>query len=379
MQWWKDHCIITPESDGNGFIEICPEWIDLPESDMAARDVNHSHVKDLAQSYARAGVAQLEGQVKILFFHHLLVEAGLNPQNLRLKPFLESRQKPCRMFAVVGAHRSCALQMLRLQKPNNPKYKRLKVQAATCHDSNDSRLKALTFGTLENTIQSVRLVSDAWDYISQIHRYYDNLKEHYGARFPEHPDCSAKMSAYKKSCKATMTGYTVPTLGNLFAIANTWGQLWTNISTVMINDRNKTTLTSTGKKSKAKSTKKLGHSWLCDMSKIPQEQLIAWSREVVREEILPAEFKTRCNTWKKHMKVQDFVVSWFNIEYQDEKEEVETYTELAQMYPFLQDEAFFQQMMMHYPSSGKIEVLPTGIADVLRQKIAGTTAVQCCI
>jgi hypothetical protein len=378
MKWWKDHTIVTSESDGRGFIEICPEWIDLPEADMAARDINDTHVNDLAKSYMKVGVGHLRGQVKILFFHHEVVQANLNPLDLRLAPFLESRRKPCKMYAIVGAHRSTALQKLRQQKPNNVKFARLKVEAALAHDSNDTRLKALTFGTLENTIQSVRLEADSWDYIAQIHRYYDSLKQKYGNRFPDHPDCSAKLSAYKKTCRATMTGYTSATLGNFFTIANTWGDLWINISTVMIRDRNKTTLTSTGKKSKAKATKKLGHSWLCDMSKIPEEQLVAWSRDVVREEILPAEFKQRCNTWKKHIKVQTFVVDWYNIEYQGEEDEIESYSELAEKYPFLQDEAFFEQMMMHYPSSGKVEVLPSGIADLLLQKIERTTAVRQC-
>ena len=378
MKWWKDHIIVTPETDGSGFIEILPEWIDLPDSDMAAREVNDTHVKDLVESYSRIGVAQLEGQVKILFFHHHLVAAGLNPQELRLKPYLESGVKPCKMVAVVGAHRSRAIQKLRLLKPNNIKYKRLKVQAAVCHDSDHSRLKALTFGTLENTIQAVRLKADAWDYIAQIHRYYDSLKQKFEDRFPDHTDCADALTAYKKTVRATMKGFTQATLGNFFAIANTWGKLWKNISTVMINDRNKVNLTGTGKKSKAKTTKKLGHSWLCDMSKIPEDQLIAWSDEVVREEITPAEFKARCNMWKKHIKVQDFVVDWYNIEYQDDRdfEEVDTYSELAEKYPFLQDEDFFEQMLMHYPTSGKVEILPSGIADVLRQKIRGTTAVK---
>jgi hypothetical protein len=190
------------------------------------------------------------------------------------------------------------------------------------------------------------------------------------------------MSDYKKICRATMTGYTSATLGNFFTIANTWGQLWLNLSTVMIRDRSKTALTAKGKKSKAKNTKKLGHSWLCDMSKIPKKLLIDWSRQVVLEEILPAEFKARCQTWKKHFKVQGFIVSWYNIEYQDEDDQqVDNYTELAKKFPFLQDEAFFEQMLMHYPTSGKVEVLPSGIANVLRQKIQGTTAVhqyKCC-
>jgi hypothetical protein len=176
-----------------------------------------------------------------------------------------------------------------------------------------------------------------------------------------------------------MKGFTPATHGNFFTIANTWGQLWVNISTVMINDRNKVNLTGTGKKSKAKTTKKLGHSWLCDMSKIPEDQLIAWSDEVVREEITPAEFKARCNTWKKHIKVQDsWSIGTTLHEYQDDRdfEEVDTYSELAQQFPFLQDEAFFEQMLMHYPTSGKVEILPTGIANVLRQRIEGTTAVQ---
>jgi hypothetical protein len=382
MKWWKDHTIITVESNGRGYIEVNPDWIDMPLADMAARDVNADHVNDLAHSYVRSGVDQLEGQVKILLFHHEVREAGLNPSDLRLKTFLNSGKKPCPMYAVVGGHRSSALQKVKQQKPNNPKYARLWVEIGIDHDSYDCRMKALAFGTLENTIQSVRLEADAWDYIAQIHRYYDSLKQQYGTRYPDHQDCARKMSDYKKTCRATMTGYTSATLGNFFTIANNWDKLWINLSTVMIRDRNKTNLTKGGKKSKAKGTKKLGHSWLCDMSRIPQKLLLQWSNEVVLEDILPAEFKLRCQTWKKHFKVQGFIVSWYNIEYQDnDEEEVDNYTQLAQKFPFLQDEAFFEQMMMHYPPSGKIEVLPSGIADVLRQKIVGTTAVQrykCC-
>ena len=111
---------------------------------------------------------------------------------------------------------------------------------------------ALTYGTMENTVESIRRKADSWDYIWQIHRYMEPLHAKYGDRMYANAESKKLLTDYRQKTKITMQGFTANTLGNFFVIANTWGQLWINISKIFFQDRENVPKTAKGKESKAK-------------------------------------------------------------------------------------------------------------------------------
>lgn len=373
-KWFRDHRVITQECDSYGHVKIRTEWASSPDSSMAARQPDPSHVRDIAQSYVKFGV-QDDGTIVIVVFAEDIDSAGLNRNNFLLRQFHETDSLPVPMHTIVGDHRIQALQALRKAKPNNESYKFVEVTLVICSKSAHNKQMALTYGTLDNQVQSLRKKAEAWDCICQVHRQILDLRAEYGVNWKNNTTAKDKWRAYKMSCNATMCDFKTSSLGNFFTIANTFGELWNNIAKVFINDREATSITKKGKESSVKK-KALGYGWLCHMADIPNDELCAWTSEILAGDMSTKDFKNRCLTWKQHVKVQKTVIAWYNMEYVDEaSEEIKSYHELGERFPFLLDPDFFHSMLMRFPTKGKIQVLPDEVARLIRDKMKTTTAV----
>jgi len=371
-QWFKDHRVVTSESNSFGHVKIRVEWGSSPESGLAARGPNQTHVLDLAKSYSQFGVI-MEGDIVILIWAEDLTAAGLQRHDLRLLPYLHLAEAPVLMSVIVGDHRILALQMLRKAKPNNPDYKFVEVTLVICSKSPANKLMALTYGTLDNQVKSIRRKADGWDCICQIHRQYLDLKETYGEDWKSNSTAKEIWKAYKKTIDSTMAGFKETSRGNFFTIANNYGELWQNISKVFVISREQMSTTKKGKESKVPK-KDLGYGWLCHMSEIPYEVLVSWTAQILSEELTTSQFMKRCKTWKHHVKVQKATVAWYNLEYAPVPE-VKSYTDLGALHPFFQDAEFFNSMLIRFPATGKYQVLPSNVAAIVKQKLSSSIAV----
>ena len=373
--WFHHNRLVTSESDQFGCIQVRTEWVKSPPLDIAARQLSQEHVKQLAQSFAHSGVF-VDGKVTLLIFKEDAVGSGLDPKEILFASYLNSSVAPVPMYAIVGDHRSAAMRLLRATKPRNPDFMYMKVQVVLCNNTPRNRLMALTYGTMENTVESIRKKADSWDYIWQIHRYMEPLHAKYGDRMYANAESKKLLSDYRQKTKITMQGFTANTLGNFFVIANTWGQLWINISKIFLQDRENVPKTAKGKESKAKTAKKLGHGWLCHMSGIPEDDLISWTAQILTGDMTTSDFLASCQSFKNNLKAQNLIVDWYM---QTTGQEVRSFSELARMYPFLTDVNFFEELMRHWPNKGKIATLPTGCADLLIRKMKSTVQVfSCC-
>ena len=369
--WFHHNRLITSESDQFGCIKVRTEWVRSPPTDVAARQLNWDHVKQLARSFGYSGVF-VDGKVVLLIFKEDVEKCGLDTKDLLFEPLHNQSAHPVPMYAIVGDHRSAALRMLRSTKPRNPDFMFMKVMVVLCNDTPRNRLMALTYGTMENTVESIRRKADSWDYIWQIHRFMEPLHAKYGDRMYQNAEGKKMLTDYRQKSKITMQGFTANTLGNFFVIANTWGPLWINISKIFLQDRENVPKTAKGKESKAKTAKKLGHGWLCHMSGIPEDDLVSWTARILTGEMTTSQFLSSCQAFKNNLKAQNLIVDWYR---HTQQQDVGSFSELAKMYPFLKDVNFFEELMRHWPNKGKIATLPTGCADLLIRKMQSTIQV----
>ena len=372
--WFHHNRLVTAESDQFGCIQVRTEWVQSPPTDIAARQLSQDHVKQLAQSFAQSGVF-VDGKVTLLIFKEDVVASGLDTKDMLFEPFLNQSSSPVPMYAIVGDHRSAAMRMLRATKPRNPDFLSMQVQVVLCNNTPRNRLMALTYGTMENTVESIRKKADSWDYIWQIHRFMEPLHAKYGDRMYQNTESKKILTDYRQKTRITMQGFTANTLGNFFVIANTWGPLWINISKIFLQDRENVPKTAKGKDSKAKTTKKLGHGWLCHMSGIPEDDLVSWTSLILTGEMTTSEFLASCQSFKNNLKAQNLIVEWYR---HTQEQEVRSFSQLAKMYPFLKDVNFFEELMRHWPNKGKIATLPSGCADLLIRKMRSTVQVFFC-
>ena len=372
-EWFHAHRVITSESDAYGHIKILVDWAKSPQDDMAARKHIESHVNDLARSYVQFGV-HIDGEIVILIFVEDIKAANLDPQDLVLKPFFNSSVAPVLMQTIAGDNRILALQKLRKSKPNNEEYKYVVVTPVICSRSDHNKQMAMTFGGLDNLVRNIRQEATGWDSICQIHRKIETLREQYGKDFKSNPTAKAAFKAYKLTCDTTMSTFSTASIGSFFTIANTFGQLWINISTIFLKDRTAVPITKRGKASKVKK-KPLGYGWLCHMYEIPEEQLVSWTAEILAGELSTGDFQKRCQTWKLHVKLQKLTVEWYQMEFDDDDDDVQTYKDLGVKFPFFQDAEFFNQMLIRFPKTGRLQTLPSEIAMIVRKKILASPAV----
>ena len=372
-EWFHAHRVITSESDAYGHIKILVDWAKSPQDDMAARKHDEAHVDDLARSYVQFGV-HIDGEIVILIFTEDVKAAKLDPQDLRVKPFFNSPAAPVLMQTIAGDHRILALQKLRKSKPNNENYKFVDVTPVICSRSDHNKQMAMTFGGLDNLVRNIRQEATGWDSICQIHRKIETLREQYGKDFKLNPVAKAAFKAYKLTCDTTMSTFSPASIGSFFTIANTFGQLWINISTIFLKDRTDVPTTKKGKASKVKK-KPLGYGWLCHMYDIPEEQLVSWTAEILAGELSTGDFQKRCHTWKLHVKLQKLTVDWYQMEFEDDADDVQTYNDLGDKFPFFKDAEFFNQMLIRFPKTGRLQTLPNEIAMIVRKKILASPAV----
>jgi hypothetical protein len=327
--WFKAHRVLKNCNLLNDARDcVCPcTWLSHPDSELAAREKNMSKVIVLYKVMKKMGVQKSD--IVVLIWLHDIIQAGLNIDNLMFD--VTSADPPCKMHTIVGDHTTGSIQMHHSNNVNNPDFQNVEFALVICARTEENIQLAKTFGTLDNYSKSLQSPQTVWDNLNSIHNERIRL-----LKLKLSKEAFAKVwSGYRSHCTTSMSNYTANTIGSLFVLACFEGQLWSNFASIFRGEVLKRSPPQCQFKIPA------SHHNFCHMSLIPQSKLIEWSKRVVDGFWSCKDFGNRCLKYKKDIRVQGQMLEYVTNLYQ---EEYQSYTEMAEKYPFFIDKAWYESI-----------------------------------
>ena len=352
-EWFKEGEIKMGPNYKDGYIHVSPNWLCSPQPDIAARLLDLMHAEDMSVFIKKCGL--IEPLIRVLIW---IPEPCSDMLLDKLKNFdfdtsQDKKPNPVPdMNVIVGDHTRKAATDLHNEYPKNKQYKKVPVRITLHRKTEEDRLKALHFGTLDNTIRAMHKKMSMWDCILQMRRHWLKICQ-------EQIDESMRKQrwqGYKLSCENTMP-YQGGTFHTMSVYAQLTNVLWDPIYTIM----NESEKGGKGTKSKAVSMSHFG-----SMSGIPKEILVDWLKKCVRGTLTTKDFLAKCKLQKKKMRIEIDMVEHVNII--RPVYDFGSFDAMARQYPVLGTREFIEIMMASSNDRVK-DKLNAHCKDIIKTKI----------
>ena len=337
-----------------GLVRIPVQWTRHPDGTVADRKEDQDHVLRVETSMITHGIMKTD--IVILIWKEDLVALGLDPENIvfALSPTGDVLPNcPVDLHVIAGDHTCTASRNLHVKHPRNKLFQYIEAAVVVSEKNADTIKLAKLYGGLDNKIKHTHKKKSVWEYVTEMHTHFSGAA-YANMSKEEKEGWMADMYLKCASPKNSVDSWKV--------VSQTTGDLWTNINTIM-----------TGETRDRKAVPPKNTSFFNNMSKIPQEVLVRWSKKVVDGEEKPRDFQQRCLVYKKKVLAQNKFLTYANTLVTDEADVVHNYNDLCKKYPFFGEADWFMTRVGWMSDKVKDD-LSSNIKQSIRDRIASQKA-----
>lgn len=322
-------------------VKVNVMWGGIPEKAVQVRLLEKKGVDEVVESYMQLGIKQPMEIVGVIWVDPS--NSQLNIENLMLD--VSQPNPPAYIHIVCGGHRTKGLQTCHSLFPLKPLYKWLFLTLLIVPRTNANIATLLYIGNSDNRKAQVVVKTTQWSVVCQFRRAQE--------RFDEDATLSKKdkldaFAAYKQETQPE-TGFTANTCHTFSAICSVDQSVWD----LMVRIFNGEFIVNKALKGQKKPD---AVTHFTSMSGIPPPKLCTWLQRILNGEWLTSTFHKRCNIYRKAERVSAQILEYISI--QRPKYMFSTMTDVAKVYPAVQDHGWFDGVVASCEDAVKSKLSP---------------------